>query len=117
MTHLEIETPEGSIQTLTGRDITQLDCLSMRAKQACWGTMPTDMSSLTAEQTEQLSALLVRMGRDCLDWLHGILTADSYAWLCAEYPAPMLPALVNEVLSAREVPTEAAKKFKLRRAP
>jgi hypothetical protein len=29
----------------------------------------------------------------------------------------MLPALVNEVLSAREVPTEAAKKFKLRRAP
>lgn len=114
MTFLELDTPEG-VRTLKGRSISQLDCLTMRAKQACWPSVQADPSGITQEQAAALTNAMVRMGRDCLEWLSTIFDGDSYAWLEAEYPVHLLPSLCEEVLSAREVPHEAAKKFKVRR--
>jgi hypothetical protein len=114
MTFLELDTPEG-VKTLKGRAISQLDCLSMRAKQACWPVVQADPANMTREQAAALTSAMVRMGRDCLDWLEGVLDADSHAWLVSEYPVHLLPGLCEEVLSAREVPPEAAKKFRVRR--
>jgi hypothetical protein len=114
MTFLELDTPDG-VRTLKGRAISQLDCLTMRAKQACWPSVQVDASGITREQAALLTSAMVRMGRDCLDWLGGILDADSHTWLEAEYPVHLLPGLCEEVLTAREVPPEAAKKFRVRR--
>jgi len=114
MTFLELDTPEG-VKTLKGRAISQLDCLTMRAKQACWPVVQVDPEGMTREQAAALTSAMVRMGRDCLDWLDGILDHDSHTWLEAEYPVHLLPGLCEEVLSAREVPAEAAKKFRVRR--
>ena len=114
MTLIEIETPDG-VRTLKGRAISQLDCLSMRAKQACWPVVQADPAAMTREQAAALTSAMVRMGRDCLEWLEGVLEGDSHAWLEAEYPVHLLPGLCEEVLSAREVPPEAAKKFRVRR--
>lgn len=114
MTFIELDTPDG-VRTLKGRAISQLDCLTMRAKQACWPVVQVDPDGMTREQAAMLTSAMVRMGRDCLDWLAGVLDADSHAWLEAEYPVHLLPSLCEGVLSAREVPITAAGKYKVRR--
>ena len=46
MTFLELDTPEG-VKTLKGRAISQLDCLTMRAKQACWPVVQVSPEGMT----------------------------------------------------------------------